>query len=276
MLIDRFQASERKACHLVGLSRTAWRYQPLERDDEAPFKAEVIRLACSFGRYGYRMVAGLMRNAGWQQATEDKVRGIWEEEGLKVPEKQRPRGRLWLNDGSCLRLRPEYRNHVWSYDFVMVRDIQGKKIRMLTMIDEHSRMCLVVHCARRIGADDVIEQLADAMVVHGIPEYIRSDNGPEFIATRLREWLGHVGVKTAYIEPGSPWENGYCESFNGTLRNELLDGEIFYGVKEAQALVDQWVRHYNTIRPHSSLGYKPPALEVRIPNLVQHLQPEMH
>jgi putative transposase len=276
MLIERFRTSERQACSLVGLSRTAWRYQPLERDDEAPFRAEIIRLACSYGRYGYRMIAGLMRNAGWQEATPDKVRRIWEEEGLKVPEKQHPRRRLWLNDGSCLRLRPEYRNHVWSYDFVMVRDVQGKSIRMLTMIDEYSRMCLVVHCARKIGADDVIEQLANAMIVHGIPEHIRSDNGPEFIAIRLREWLQHIGVKTAYIEPGSPWENGYCESFNGTLRDELLNGEIFYGVKEAQVLVNQWVHHYNTTRPHSSLGYKPPAPEARIQNLVQHLQPEMH
>ena len=276
MLMERFHASERKACDLVGLSRTAWRYQPMLREDEAPFRAEVIRLACTYGRYGYRMIAGLMRNAGWQQATQDRVRRIWKEEGLKVPDKQHPRGRLWLNDGSCLRLRPEHRNHVWSYDFVLIRDIYGSKIRMLTMIDEYSRTCLAIHCARHIGANEVIEQLANAMIVHGIPEHIRSDNGPEFIANRLRDWLAHIGVKTAYIEPGSPWENGYCESFNGTLRNELLDGEIFYGVREAQALVDQWVRHYNTTRPHSSLGYKPPAPEVRvtIPNL--NLQPMMH
>lgn len=276
MLLERFGTSERKACNLVGLSRSAWRYQPFMRDDETPFRSEVIRLACIYGRYGYRMIAGLMRNAGWQQASTDRVRRIWKEEGLKVPDKQRPRGRLWLSDGSCLRLRPEYRNHVWSYDFVMVRDIYGRRIRMLTMIDEYSRTCLVVHCGRRIGADDVIEQLANAMIVHGIPEHIRSDNGPEFIATRLREWLQHVGVKTAYIEPGSPWENGYCESFNGTLRNELLNGEIFYGVKEAQALVNRWVRHYNTTRPHSSLDYNPPAPEIRITAHIQDLQPSMH
>lgn len=274
--MERFSTSERKACALVGLSRTAWRYQPLVRDDEAPFRAEVIRLACSYGRYGYRMIAGLMRNAGWQQATEDRVRRIWKEEGLKVPDKQKPRGHLWLNDGSCLRLRPERRNHVWSYDFVLVRDAYGRKIRMLTMIDEYSRTCLIVHCARRIGADEVIEQLANAMIVHGIPEHIRSDNGPEFIATRLRNWLQHVGVKTAYIEPGSPWENGYCESFNGTLRDEMLNGEIFYGVREAQAMVNQWVQHYNTTRPHSSLGYKPPAPEARINASFQNLHPTMH
>jgi transposase InsO family protein len=276
MLIERYQTSERNACVLVGLSRTAWRYQPLPRDEETPLRAEVIRLACTYGRYGYRMIAGLMRNAGWQQASEERVRLIWKEEGLKVPAKQPPRGRLWLADGSCLRLRPEYRNHVWSYDFVVVRDAYGTKIRMLTMIDEYSRTCLIVHCARHIGADEVIEQLANAMIVHGIPKHIRSDNGPEFVANRLREWLQHVGVQTVYIEPGSPWENGYCESFNGTLRDELLNGEIFYSVKEAQALVDQWVRHYNTVRPHSSLGYKPPAPEVRLASASPSASAMMH
>jgi putative transposase len=264
MLIKRFQTSERLACALVGLSRTAWRYQPLTQDDEVPFRAEVIRLACMYGRYGYRMIAGLMRNAGWQQATVERVRRIWRQAGLKVPTEQKPRGRLWLNDGSCLRLRPERRNHVWSYDFVLIRDAYGRKIRMLTMIDEFSRTCLTVHCARHIGANEVIEQLANAMIVHGIPEHVRSDNGPEFVANRLRAWLAHVGVKTAYIEPGSPWENGYCESFNGTLRDNLLNGEIFYGIREAQAVVNKWVDHYNRVRPHSALGYKPPAPEIQI------------
>jgi transposase InsO family protein len=158
---------------------------------------------------------------------------------------------------------------------VLVVDLYGRKIRMLTLIDEFGRISLVVHCARRIGADEVIEQLANAMILHGIPEHIRSDNGPEFVAHKLRDWLAHVVVKTAYIELGSPWENGYCESFNGTLRNDLLNGDIFYGVKEAHALVNQWVHHYNTTRPHSSLGYKPaPEIEITAP--VQNLHPIMH
>lgn len=274
MLIERYRTSER-ACVLVGLSRTTWRYAPLV-DDESPFRAEIIRLACMYGRYGYRMIAGLMRNAGWLQATSERVRRIWREEGLKVPSQQKPRGRLWLNDGSCLRLRPEHRNHVWSYDFVLIRDAYGRKVRMLTMIDEFSRTCLTVHCARHIGANEVIEQLAHAMIEHGAPEYIRSDNGPEFVANRLRQWLGAIGVKTAYIEPGSPWENGYCESFNGTLRDNLLNGEIFYGVREAQVIVNQWVHHYNTTRPHSSLGYRPPAPEIRIAAQPQNLHPVLH
>lgn len=276
MLIERFSTSERLACHLVGLSRATWRYQPLIRDDEAPFRAEVIRLACMYGRYGYRMIAALMRNSGWQQASTERVRRIWREEGLKVPTDHQPRGRLWFNDNSCMRLRATHRNHVWSYDFVLIRDAYGRKIRMLTMIDEYSRTCLAVHCARHIGANEVIEQLATAMVMHGVPEHIRSDNGPEFVANRLREWLNNIGVKTAYIEPGSPWENGYCESFNGTLRDNLLNGEIFYGVKEAQILVDQWVKHYNTERPHSAIGYKPPAPEIIIKQSIQNMQGVIH
>jgi hypothetical protein len=145
----------------------------------------------------------------------------------------------------------------------------GGKIRMLTMIDEFTRKCLTIHCARRIGSIQVIEQLANAMIDNGIPEYIRSDNGPEFIAKELRSWLSGIGVKTAYIEPGSPWENGFCESFNGTFRDNLLDGEIFYSLKEAQIIVGEWVKHYNHVRPHSALGYRPPAPQVQIPKIIQ-------
>lgn len=221
MLIQKYSTSERLACELVGLSRAAYRYMPLPRDDEEPLRAEVIRMAGTYGRYGYRFIASMMRSAGWGQATTSKVARIWREEGLKIPQKQPPRGRLWLNDGSCMRLRANHPNHVWSYDFVFIRDAYGRKIRMLTMIDEFSRKCLTIHCARRIGSIQVIEQLANAMITHGIPEYIRSDNGPEFIAKELRKWLSGIGVKTAYITPGSPWENGFCESFNGTFRDNF-------------------------------------------------------
>lgn len=274
MLTDRYQISERSACGLVGLSRTTWRHLPIPRDDETPMRAEVIRLASAYGRYGYRTIASLMRNAGWLSATTAKVARIWREEGLKVPQKQAPRGRLWLNDGSCMRLRATHPNHVWSYDFVLIRDAYGGKIRMLTMIDEFSRRCLTIHCARRIGSIQVIEQLANAMVTHGIPEYIRSDNGPEFIAKDLRKWLSGIGVKTAYIEPGSPWENGFCESFNGTFRDNLLNGELFYSLNEARVVVGEWVKHYNHVRPHSSLGYRPPAPQTQVPKIIHH-QPIM-
>ncbi len=184
---------------------------------------------------------------------------IWRREGLKVPKKHKPRGRLWLNDGSCIRLRPERRNHVWSYDFVEAQTHDGRKLRLMTLIDEFTRECLAIRVARRINSLGVIETMADVMLVRGVPEHIRSDNGPEMTAKVVRHWLARVGAKTLYIEPGSPWENGYCESFNGKLRDELLNGEIFYSLREAQMVIEQWRNHYNTVRPHSSLGYRPPA-----------------
>lgn len=194
-----------------------------------------------------------------------RVERIWRLEGLKVPQKQPKRGRLWLNDGSCIRLRPTHRGHVWSYDFVADRTHDGKAFRMLTVIDEFSRECLAIHVQRQIKSDDVLAVLAELFTRHGPPEHIRSDNGAEFTATAVREWLGRIGVNTLYIEPGSPWENGYCESFNGKLRDELLNGEIFYTLKEAQIVIESWRQHYNTIRPHSSLGYIPPAPETVLP-----------
>jgi len=218
----------------------------------------IIALASQYGRYGYRRIQSLLRDAGWEVGC-DRVSRIWRREGLKVPRKQKPRGRLWLNDGSCIRLRPKRRNHVWSYDFVEAQTHDGRKLRLLTLIDEFTRECLAIKVARRINSFGVIEALADAMIVRGVPEYIRSDNGPEMTARVVRNWLAQVGAKTLYIEPGSPWENGYNESFNGKLRDELLNGEIFYSLKEAQVVIEQWRNHYNTVRPHSSLGYRPPA-----------------
>lgn len=194
-----------------------------------------------------------------------RVERIWRREGLKVPKRQPKRGRLWLNDGSCVRLRPRYRGHVWSYDFVADRTHDGKAFRMLTVIDEHSRECLAIHVQRQIKSDDVLAVLTDLFVKHGPPAHIRSDNGAEFTANAVRDWLARIGVKTLYIEPGSPWENGYCESFNGKLRDELLNEEIFYTLREAQILVSRWREHYNTIRPHSSIGYLPPAPQAILP-----------
>src|ERR1700693_5963377 len=184
---------------------------------------------------------------------------IWRREGWKVPQKQRPRSRLWLNGGSCVRLRPERANHVWSYDFVSAMTHDGRTLRMLVLIDEYTRECLAIRVARRLSSYEVIETLADVMLWRGIPEHIRSDNGPEFVAKDLRKWLANVGTGTLYIEPGSPWENGYCESFNGKLRDECLNGEIFYSLKEAQIVIEKWRVEYNTRRPHSALGYRPPA-----------------
>ena len=174
----------------------------------------------------------MLDDAGWDVGC-DRVQRIWRREGLKVPQKQRPRGRLWLNDGSCIRLRPERRNHVWSYDFVEAQTHDGRKLRLMTLIDEFTRECLAIRVARRINSFGVLETMADVMLMRGVPEHIRSDNGAEMTAKVVRNWLTQVGAKTLFIEPGSPWENGYCESFNGKLRDELLNGEIFYSLKEA-------------------------------------------
>jgi transposase InsO family protein len=228
------------------------------RADEDALTQAIIAIASEYGRYGYRRITVKLREAGWEVGT-DRVQRIWRREGLKVPQKQRPRGRLWLNDGSCVRLRPERANHVWSYDFVSAMTHDGRTLRLLVLIDEYTRECLAIRVARRLGSNEVIETLADVMLWRGIPEHIRSDNGPEFVAKELRKWLGQVGTGTLYIEPGSPWENGYCESFNGKLRDECLNGEIFYSLKEAQVVIEQWRVEYNTRRPHSALGYRPPA-----------------
>ena len=250
--------SERHACQLVDQPRGTQRYQPTQRNDEDALTRAIIALASQYGRYGYRRITVKLRDTGWTVG-KDRVERIWRREGLKVPQKQKPRGRLWLNDGSCVRLRPEHPNHVWSYDFVSTFTHDGRTVRMLNLIDEYTRECLAIHVRRRINSTSVIDVLADAMIEHGIPEYIRSDNGPEFVAEVLRKWLASTGSATLYIEPGSPWENGYCESFNSKLRDEFLNGEIFYSLKEAQVLAERWRTYYNTERPHSSLGYRPPA-----------------
>ena len=182
-----------------------------------------------------------------------------------VPRRHPKRGRLWLNDGSCVRLRPERKDHVWAYDFVSCRTHDGLPLRLLVIVDEYTRECLSIDVARSLTSDDVLERLCWLMTTRGVPQHVRSDNGSEFTATIVREWLSRVDVQTLYIEPGSPWENGYVESFNGKLRDELLNGEIFHTVKEAKVLIEQWRRHYNTTRPHSSLGYRPPAPEATAP-----------
>jgi len=233
-------------------------------EDEEPLTAAIVRLASRYGRYGYRRIGALLRAEGWH-VNHKRIERIWRREGLKVPEKQPKRGRLWLNDGSCIRLRPQWRNHVWSYDFVEDRTHDNRKFRMLTIIDEFTRECLAIVAARSLRSDDVLHTLAALFVERGPPDHIRSDNGGEFTARAVRNWLGRIGVKTLYIEPGSPWENGYNESFNGKLRDELLNGEIFYSLREAQVLIEQWRRHYNRIRPHSALGYRPPAPQTIVP-----------
>jgi transposase InsO family protein len=241
------------------------RYLPQVRDDEGPLTQRVIELAAMYGRYGTPRITALLRSDGWA-VNHKRVERIWRQAGLKVPQKQPRRGRLWLNDGSCVRLRPEHKDHVWAYDFVTARTHDGRAFRMLTVVDEFTRESLSIDVARQFSGDDVLERLAWLFVTRGVPDHIRSDNGPEFTAKAVRHWLHDVGVKTLYIEPGSPWENGYVESFNGKLRDELLDGEIFYTLREAKILIERWRVHYNRVRPHSALGYRPPAPETTLPD----------
>jgi transposase InsO family protein len=252
--------SQRRACRVLGQHRSTQRKASKTREDEAALTADIIELATQYGRYGYRRITAMLHRAGWV-VNHKRVERIWRREGLKVPQKQPKRGRLWPNDGSCVRLRPEHPNHVWSYDFVEDRTHNGRKFRMLNIIDEFTRECLAIRISRRLKAVDVIDVLTDLFILRGTPGHIRSDNGPEFVAKAVRDWIAAVGARTAYIMPGSPWENGYCESFNAKLRDELLNGEIFYTLKEAQIVIEGWRQHYNTTRPHSSLGYKPPAPE---------------
>lgn len=225
-----------------------------------------IELATKYGRYGYRRITAMLQEEGWE-VNHKRIERLWSREGLKVPKKQPKRARLWLNDGSCVRHRPEHRNHVWSYDFVSHRTRSGSPLRMLTLIDEYTRECLEIKVSRKLNSSNVLDVLSDQFLLRGVPEYIRSDNGPEFTAKAVREWLARLDVTTLFIEPGSPWENGYIESFNGKLRDELLNCEIFDTVFEAKVLVEMWREEYNQRRPHSSLGYRPPAPETFEPFL---------
>jgi len=262
---SELKLSERRVCRVLGQHRSTQRRVPTGRDDEERLTADIVELARQYGRYGYRKIAELLRTtAGWV-VNDKRVERIWRREGLKVPAKQPKRGRLWLNDGSCVRLRAERPNHVWSYDFVEDRTHDGRKYRMLNVIDEFTHETLAIRVARRLKSIDVIDVLSDLFILRGVPGHIRSDNGPEFIAKAVQDWIAAVGAKTAYIMPGSPWENGFIESFNARLRDELLDGEIFYSLAEARIVIESWRRHYNTVRPHGSLGYRPPAPEVFVP-----------
>jgi len=191
------------------------RYVPQPRADETPLRRSIIALAAQYGRYGYRQVTGLLWQQGWQ-ISRSRVERIWKQEGLKVPPKQPKRARLWLADGSCVRLRPLYKNHVWSWDFVMDRTADGRPLKILTLIDEFTKEALAIYVARRIRAHDVIDLLADVMIERGIPEHIRSDNGPEMVAKSLRAWLGRLGTKTLYIQPGSPWRTATARALTAS------------------------------------------------------------
>jgi putative transposase len=257
--------SERRACKVLEQPRSTQRRGQKVKPDEDLLREAIVKLACEYGRYGYRRITALLKNDGWR-VNHKRVERIWREEGLKVPKRQPKRKRLWLNDGSTVRLKPMHKNHVWSYDFVLERTSDGRAMRILNIIDEYTRECLAIHVERKIESPEVLYKLSELFITHGIPNYIRSDNGSEFTADSIRKWLFRLGVTTAFIEPGSPWENGYIESFNGKFRDELLNGEIFDTIFEAKVITEQWRQHYNKIRPHSSLKFRPPVPEV----IIQH------
>lgn len=258
--MKKHNVSERRACRALNLNRSGVRYSAVKLPDEDALTEAIIRKACEYGRYGYRRVTGLLRAEGWN-VNHKRVERIWREQGLKVPKKQPKKKRLFDNDGNVVRFRAEHRNHVWSYDFVEDNLSNGKKVRWLNVIDEYTRECLASIPRASWRGSAVIRALADIMLFRDAPEYIRSDNGPEFVAKKLRKWLSDVGTETLYIEPGSPWENGYVESFNSKMRDEFLNGTIFDTMKEATVLSRMWVYEYNYVRPHSSLGYRPPAYQ---------------
>ena len=257
--------SERRACAALGQHRSTQRKVPRGREDEEQLTKDLVVLIEAHGRLGYRKMAALLRSTSGWVVNDKRVERIWRQEGLKVPRRQPKRSRIWPSDGACTRLRAERPNHVWSYDFVEDRTHDGRKYRMLNVLDEFTRECLSIRIARKLRSTDVIDVLSDLFILRGVPEHIRSDNGPEFVAKAVQDWITAVGARTAYIAPGSPWENGYIESFNARIRDELLDGEIFYTLAEARVIVESWRRFYNTLRPHGSLGYRPPAPEVFIP-----------
>ena len=251
---------------MIGLARSSLQYQAAQRDrDDDALRLALIRLAKQYGRYGYRKIAELLRIEGWK-VNHKKVERIWREEGLQLPQRHKKRRRLYHKDASIIRLRPTHPNHVWSIDFVHDKLCNGRSYKMLTVLDEYTRQALAVAVRTRMGAEDVLEALYPLLLRYGTPKYIRSDNGPEFIAQTMQDWLARVGIKPIRIYPGSPWENGYNERFNGTLRHEVLNAEWFTTTTQAQIVINQWLRQYNHVRPHQALNMRPPVPETLIRN----------
>jgi len=260
--VDQSQAalavSQRRACQVIGQPRSTQRYVAQERDDEKPLVRRILALVQRHPRYGYRRIWALLRAEG-HRVNVKRIYRLWRKEGLRVPQKQRKRRRLGCSANGIVRHRAAHRNHVWCYDFVSDQTADGRTLKMLTVEDEYTRECLAIEVARSITSRDVIKVLRYLFEVRGAPAHLRSDNGPEFIARAIRQWLGEHGVNTLYIEPGAPWENGFNESFNGKLRDELLNGELFTSVREARVVTQDYQMEYNHRRPHSSLEYLTPA-----------------
>ena len=261
---QKLNTSERRTSTVLGVPRSSLRYKAKAQDNDA-LRLAMIRLAKQYGRYGYRKIAELLRIEGWR-VNHKKVERLWREEGLKLPERHKKRRRLYHKDSSVIRLRPTHANHVWAIDFVHDKLSNGRSYKMLTVLDEYTRQALCVEVKDKMNSDDVLEVMHRLLLEYGKPEFIRFDNGGEFVAEHLQEWLRRVGVTPIQIYPGSPWENGYNERFNGTLRREVLNSQWFNSIKQAQVAINVWPTEYNHIRPHTALGMLPPAPETLLEN----------
>lgn len=252
------RVSERRVCRVLNQPRSTQRYAAIPRDGDESLVRRMHELVRRHPRRGCRMIWGMLRLEGWR-VNRKRVHRLWRQEGLKVPGKQHKRRRLGHSDHGILRRRPERKDHVWAIDFIHDTDARGGALKWLSVVDEFTRECLALEVNRSMTAGGVADVLIGLFTTRGIPDHIRSDNGPEFIATTLRRLAELTGVENVYIAPGSPWENGYAESFHGRLRDELLNAEVFTDVRDARALASSWKNEYNHHRPHSSLGYVPPA-----------------
>ncbi len=258
ILQDRLGHSERQICRTLGQTRSSQRYEPRVCEQERRLIDAMHRLALKRPRFGYRRITVLLQEDGWSVNVK-RVHRLWKAEGLQIRKKQRKRRRLGTGANACDRRRPEHKDHVWAYDFVTDRTEAGGQLRMLTVVDEFTRECLTIEVGRRFTGRQVVRVLAELFMIRGCPQYLRSDNGPEFASKAVRKWLASSGVQTLFIEPGSPWENGYVESFNGKLRDECLNGELFLNLAEARYVVERWRLDYNHHRPHSRLSWQTPA-----------------
>ncbi len=257
-LRKRLGLSERRACRAVGQSRSSQRYQTKPRSDEPRLLKRLLQLVRRRPRFGYRRIAALLRGEGYA-ASESRILRLWRREGLKVPQKKRKKRRLGVAENGCDRLAATHKNHVWAWDFAFDRTENGTQLKWLSIVDEHTRECLALKVARSITSEDLIDTVAELLAMRGVPENVRSDNGPEFVAEKLRAWLAQVGVRTRYVEPASPWQNGYAESFHSRLRDEFLAIEVFDNLAAARKLTAVWREDYNHYRPHGSMGYVTPA-----------------
>lgn len=256
-LQQEFQISERRACQVLGQPRSSQRFEAKPRDDEEALVKRMRELAGERPRFGYRRIAALLRREG-RQASATRVLRLWRREGLKVPQKRRTKRAIGTDDHACHLRRAERKDHVWCWDFVFDFTEAGSTLKWLSIVDEHTRECLALKVDRGITAEDVIDTLAELFAMRGVPGAIRSDNGPEFVAAAIQRWLKQVGVETFYVAPGSPWQNGYAESFHSRVRDEFLLREVFENLVAACQLTAAWREDYNHHRPHSSLGYVTP------------------